>query len=111
MYFMYIIEKEFYMSLQKLPEGIQIFDRIREEDYIYIDKTKYLLEMIDNGYLYFLARPRRFGKSLTCSTFEALFQGKKELFKGLDAEEFLDRPDFKPSPVIRLNMNGISTSE
>jgi len=99
------------MSLQKLPAGIQIFDRIREEDYIYIDKTKYLVEMIDNGYLYFLARPRRFGKSLTCSTFEALFQGKKELFKGLYAEEFLNRPNFKPSPVIRLDMNGVSTSE
>jgi len=99
------------MSLQKLPAGLQVFAEIREENYLYVDKTKYLIEMIDSGKIYFLARPRRFGKSLTCSTFEALFQGKKELFKGLYAEGYLNRPDFKPSPVIRLDMNGIATNE
>ena len=99
------------MSLQKLPAGIQIFEIIREDGYLYVDKTEHLVNMIDNGRIYFLVRPRRFGKSLTCSTFEALFQGKKELFKGLYAEEFLNRPSFKPSPVIRLDMNGIATNE
>jgi len=97
------------MSLQKLPTGIQIFEKIRENDYLYVDKTKHLIEMVDSGEIYFLVRPRRFGKSLTCSTFEALFEGKKELFKGLYAEEFLNRPNFKPSPVIRLDMNKVST--
>jgi len=97
------------MSLQKLPAGIYTFANIREGNFLYVDKTKYLVNMIDSGNIYFLVRPRRFGKSLTCSTFEALFQGKKELFKGLYAEEFLNRPDFKPSPVIRLDMSRAST--
>ena len=97
------------MKLQKLPAGIQTFAKIREGNCVYVDKTKYLVDMIDNGEVYFLVRPRRFGKSLTCSTFEALFQGKKDLFKGLAAEEFLNRPDFKPSPVIRLDMSGAAT--
>jgi len=99
------------MSLQKLPEGIQTFAKIREENFLYVDKTEHLVNMIDSGAIYFLARPRRFGKSLTCSTFEALFQGRKELFKGLYAEEFLDRPSFKPSPVIRLDMSAVATYE
>ena len=92
-----------------MPIGIQTFEKLRTEDYVYVDKTKYLVELIQNGQIYFLARPRRFGKSLTVSTFDALFSGKKELFKGLYAEEFLNRPDFKPSPVICLDMSCITT--
>ena len=88
---------------------MQNFEEIRKEGYLYVDKTEYLVRLIDLGKVYFLARPRRFGKTLTCSTFDALFSGKKELFKGLYAEEFLNRPDFEPSPVIRLTMGGIST--
>jgi len=99
------------MSLQKLPEGIQTFAKIREDNFLYVDKTEHLINMIDSGTIYFLARPRRFGKSLTCSTFEALFQGRKDLFKGLYAEEFLNRPNFKPSPVIRLDMSAVATYE
>ena len=95
----------------KLPIGIQTFDEIRTEGYVYIDKTQYLVNLIDTGKIYFLARPRRFGKSLTISTFDALFSGKKELFKGLYAEEFLNRPDFKPSPVIRLDMSKVITNK
>ena len=60
-----------------------------------MDKTKYLIDLIDSGKVYFLSRPRRFGKSLTVSTFDALFSGKRELFKGLYAEEFFDRPGYK----------------
>ena len=93
----------------KLPVGIQTFEIIRTDDYFYVDKTKYLIELISGGRVYFLSRPRRFGKSLTISTFDALFSGKKELFKGLYAEEFLNRPEFKPKPVIRLDMSGITT--
>ena len=95
----------------KLPIGIQTFEEIRTEGYLYVDKTQYIVKLIDNGKIYFLARPRRFGKSLTISTFDALFSGKKELFKGLYAEEFLNRPDFKPNPIIRLDMSKITTNE
>ena len=93
----------------KLPAGIQTFEEIRNDGYVYVDKTKYLIDLIDNGKTYFLARPRRFGKSLTVSTFDALFSGEKNLFEGLYAEEFLNRPTFKPSPVIRLDMSDITT--
>ena len=75
-------------KLPKLPIGIQTFEKLREGGYLYVDKTKYLIDLIENGSVYFLSRPRRFGKSLTISTFDALFSGKRELFKGLYAEEF-----------------------
>ena len=99
------------MERLKLPKGIHTFEELRTGGYVYVDKTKYLIDLIDNGKSYFLSRPRRFGKSLTVSTFEALFLGKKELFQGLSAEEFLNRPDFQPSPVIRLDMSRINTSD
>jgi hypothetical protein len=95
----------------KLPIGIQTFETIRTEGYLYVDKTKHLIDLIEQGQIYFFARPRRFGKSLTISTFDALFSGKKELFKGLYAEEFVNRTEFKPSPVIRLDMSRVNTSE
>lgn len=93
----------------KLPVGIQAFQELREDGYIYVDKTKHLIDMIDNGKVYFLSRPRRFGKSLTVSTFDALFSGKKELFKGLYAEEFFRRPDYKTHPVIHIDMSQVIT--
>jgi len=62
------------------------FEELRNGGFVYVDKTKYLVELIDSGKVYFLARPRRFGKSLTVSTFDELFSGNKELFKGLYAE-------------------------
>ena len=95
----------------KLPIGIQTFETIRTEGCVYIDKTKYLINLIEKGHIYFLARPRRFGKSLAVSTFNAIFSGRKDLFKGLYAEEFLNRPDFKTSPVISLNMSRITTNQ
>ena len=95
----------------KLPIGIQTFEKLRAGGYVYVDKTKYLVSLIDTGEIYFFARPRRFGKSLTISTFEALFSGKKELFKGLYAEEFLNRQDFKPNPVIRLDMSRVTANK
>ena len=95
----------------KLPIGIQTFEELRTEGYVYIDKTKYLVNLIDTGKIYFLARPRRFGKSLTISTFDALFSGKKELFHGLAAEEFMNRANYQSNPVIRLDMSNIATSK
>jgi len=93
----------------KLPAGIQTFEEIINQGYVYVDKTQYLVNLIDTGKIYFLARPRRFGKSLTVSTFDALFSGEKKLFKGLYAEEFVNRPDYQPSPVIRLDMSKVTT--
>ncbi|MCL2072433.1 MAG: ATP-binding protein [Marinilabiliaceae bacterium] len=91
----------------KLPVGFQRFEEIRRGGYVYVDKTEYLIEMIRNGKIYFLARPRRFGKSVIVSTFEAIFAGEKELFKGLHAEKFM--MDFEPSPVIFLDMSKVTT--
>ena len=95
----------------KLPVGIPTFEKLRKEGCVYVDKTKYLVDLIDTGSIYFLARPRRFGKTLTVTTFDALFSGKKELFQGLYAEEFLNRPDFLPSPVIRLDTSKVTTNK
>jgi len=94
-------------NLSKLPTGIQTFDEIRTEGYLYVDKTKYLVDLIDEGKAYVLSRPRGFGKSVTISTFDALFSGKRELFKGLHAEEFFDRPRYKVHPVVRLDMGSV----
>ncbi|MCL1875939.1 MAG: ATP-binding protein [Synergistaceae bacterium] len=93
----------------KLPIGIQTFDIIRSEGYLYVDKTKYLIDLIDSGRVYFLSRPRRFGKSLTISTFDAIFSGKRELFEGLYASEFFERPEYKTHPVVRLDMSNLTT--
>ena len=98
-------------KLLKLPIGIQTFEKLRTEGYIYVDKTKYLIDLIDGGSVYFLSRPRRFGKSITISTFDSLFSGKKELFKGLYAEEFFERPEYRTYPVIHLDMSKAVTDQ
>ena len=96
----------------KLPAGIQTFEKLCKENCVYVDKTKYLVDLIDKGSIYFLARPRRLCKSLTITTLDAMFSGNKKLFKGLKAaEEFLNRQDFKPSPVIRLDMSQTTTNK
>ena len=97
--------------MQKLPIGIQTFEDIRKENYLYVDKTKQILQMIENGKCYFLSRPRRFGKSLTISTLEAMFKGKAELFKGLYAEEWVKEQAKNPNPVIKLDMSCLDSFE
>ena len=67
----------------KYPLGVQSFESIRNDGYFYVDKTALVYQIATSGKYYFLSRPRRFGKSLLVSTFEAYFKGKKELFKGL----------------------------
>jgi len=69
--------------MKKLPLGIQNFPEIRRDNYVYIDKTSLALKMADSGKYYFLSRPRRFGKSLFLDKLKCLFEGRKELFKGL----------------------------
>lgn len=92
--------------MQKLPIGIQTFSTIREDNYLYVDKTGIALDLIENGTYYFLSRPRRFGKSLLVSTLHALFEGRKELFTDLAAYE---RWDWNIQyPVIKLSFAGVA---
>ena len=90
-------------KLKKLPIGIQDFEILINQDYIYVDKTEHLYNLIETGRVYFLSRPRRFGKSLLLSTFKAIFQSKKELFKDL----WIGKSDyqFEAGPVIHLDMS------
>ena len=69
--------------LSRLPLSLQSFEDLRKRNYIYVDKTQYVYMLVNQGKSYFLARPRRFGKSLLCNTLRAYFEGKKELFDGL----------------------------
>ena len=72
---------------KRLPIGIQDFEKLITEDYLYVDKTRYIYELAHgDGAAYFLSRPRRFGKSLFLSSLKAYFEGRKELFRGLDIE-------------------------
>ena len=71
----------------KFPIGIQSFEQIIEDGYIYIDKTDLIYDLTHNGKIYFLSRPRRFGKSLLVSTLENYYSGRKELFRGLAIEK------------------------
>ena len=93
--------------MQDLPIGIQNFEAIRKEDFVYVDKTKHLLNLVRKTGYYFLSRPRRFGKSLTISTLEAMFKGRTELFKGLYAEEWVKKKKKNPSPVIKIDMGAL----
>ena len=72
---------------RKLPIGIQSFKVLRNDRYLYVDKTEYLARLVTGGRVYFLSRPRRFGKSLFLSTLAAYFLGQKELFKDLYLEK------------------------
>ena len=90
--------------MKKLPIGIQTFKRIIDENYLYIDKTKEALELIEeNGVYFFLSRPRRFGKSLFIDTLNEIFNGNKELFKGL---YIYDKYEFEKYPVIKISWGG-----
>jgi len=88
---------------RKLPIGIQNFEDLRRNGYLYVDKTELLYQVATGGKAYFLSRPRRFGKSLLMSTMEAYFLGKKELFTGL-AMELLET-EWKEYPVLHLDLN------
>jgi hypothetical protein len=92
------------VSDKKLPIGLQDFKKIREGNYLYIDKTRQIENVLERQGSFFLSRPRRFGKSLLVSTLHYLFQGKKELFKGLFIE---DKWDFQEYPVIKISFSNI----
>ena len=79
-----------------------------ENDYLYIDKTRYLFDLIDRGKVYFMSRPRRFGKILTISTLYYLFKGEKDLFKDT---WIYDKIDWEPRPVIKISMSELDTKD
>ena len=75
------------MEKRIYPIGIQNFEKLRKDGYVYVDKTAWVHRLVTTGSYYFLSRPRRFGKSLLISTLEAYFLGNRELFKGLAIEQ------------------------
>ena len=88
----------------KYPIGIQTFERIRKDGFVYVDKTDLVYKLVTEGRIYFLSRPRRFGKSLLLSTLKAYFLGKKELFKGLAIDKL--EKEWNKYPVFHIDFNG-----
>ena len=91
-------------EIRKYPVGMQTFAKIREGNYVYVDKTKYIVKMLENGSQYvFLSRPRRFGKSLFVSTLHAYYEGRKELFEGLTLGDY--EKNWVKHPVLHFDMS------
>ena len=97
---------------RKLPIGLQSFKDLREKGFLYVDKTEYLFRLANSSKVYFLSRPRRFGKSLFLSTLAAYFRGQKELFKGLYLEKAEEeqaaqegREAWQEYPILYLDFN------
>ena len=93
--------------MKALPIGIQDFEKLRIANYLYVDKTEVYYNVFNGGTFYFLSRPRRFGKSIMLSTLKYLYQGKKELFKGLWIEDKWEWE--KTYPVIYVDLSQIDT--
>ena len=93
----------------KYPIGIQSFEQIIENGYVYVDKTALVYDLVHNGQVYFLCRPRRFGKSLLVSTLKCYFEGRKELFNGLAIDRL--EKEWKQYPVFHIDFNGINFTE
>ena len=89
------------MKARLLPIGIQDFEKLRNGNYVYVDKTQFVYELAKTSTPYFLSRPRRFGKSLLLSTLEYYFLGKKDLFKGLAIEKL--EKDWTEYPVLKIS--------
>ena len=99
---------------RKYPVGIQSFESIRMDGYVYVDKTPLIYKMITEGKPYFLSRPRRFGKSLLVSTLAAVFEGRRELFEAFTTEQGIEQPQlfiaqtdwrWDKYPVIRFDFS------
>jgi hypothetical protein len=93
--------------MKNMPTSLQDFETIRELNYLYVDKTELIYNLIISKKSYFLSRPRRFGKSLLVNTLEAALYGRRELFKGLwiDSSDY----DWTPSPVISISLASVKT--
>ena len=92
------------MKRRRLPIGIQDFQTIREDDCYYVDKTPIIRRLVDEGRHYFLSQPRRFGKSLLVDTLKSRFEGREELFLGLDIHHHWNWS--VKHPVVRLSFDG-----
>lgn len=99
---------------RKYPVGIQSFEKIRMDGYVYVDKTPLIYKMITEGVPYFLSRPRRFGKSLLVSTLAAVFEGRRELFEAFTTEQGIEQPQlyiaatdwkWEAYPVLRFDFS------
>ena len=90
--------------MMKYPIGIQSFNQIIEDGYVYVDKTDLIYQLVTTGKIYFLSRPRRFGKSLLVSTLKCYFQGRKELFRGLAIDKL--ETEWAEYPVFHIDFNG-----
>ena len=104
-----IRDQEVIPMARRLPIGKQNFKNIRENGYVYVDKTRYVWDLANSGLSYFLSRPRRFGKSLFISTLESYFSGEKELFKGLYIEEKENEKGgdaWAKYPIISFTLSG-----
>ena len=88
----------------KYPIGIQSFEQLREDGYVYVDKTRLVYDLVTKGKIYFLSRPRRFGKSLLVSTLKNYFLGRKELFRGLAIDSL--ETEWAEYPVFHIDFNG-----
>ena len=93
---------------RRLPIGVQSFESLRNGNFVYVDKTRFIYELAHSSKQYFLSRPRRFGKSLFLSTLKAYWEGKRELFEGLAIVE-LEKDNseaWEPYPVFCFDFNG-----
>ncbi len=88
---------------RKLPVGVQDFEKLREEGYIYVDKSEYVYNLTHSGSSYFLARPRCFGKTLLLSTLESYFKGRKDLFEGLKIESLEE--EWQDYPIFHIDFS------
>lgn len=96
------------IEVRRYPVGIQTFSEIRNDDYLYIDKTDLIYRLThESGKSFFLSRPRRFGKSLLLSTMQAYFEGRRDLFEGLALDRLED--DWVARPVLRLDLSVVKT--
>ena len=93
-------------AMMKYPIGIQSFDQIIEDGFVYVDKTDLIYQLVTTGKIYFLSRPRRFGKSLLVSTLKCYFQGRKELFRGLAIDKL--ETEWAEYPVFHIDFSKIS---
>ena len=97
-------------NLPRLPLGEASFSRLRQNGHLYVDKTALLQKLIEEGRAFFLARPRRFGKSLTISTLYEMLTGNDKLFCGLDAEPWVKAQSSKPWPVLWLDFSSFDSN-
>ena len=88
--------------MKRLPTGIQTFEKIREGNYLYVDKTELVYRMAHDSSYVFMSRPRRFGKSLLCSTLKSYFEGRRDLFEGLAMEHL--ETEWRKHPVLLISL-------